>query len=363
MKKFISMMLVLTMAVMLVSCAKPEEGKKEEAKQEEKKDEGAKKEEAKQEEPANDGEVITLRLAHNQTSLDNPYQFGLVKFAEVLEEVSGGTMKGEVFPGTLGTNESELAMKLQTNSVDVVVASPGFMSATGVKEFDMLSLLYLFDSFDDWEKTIDGEFGNKMQDIITEKTNNDFKVIGYFSSGVRNFYGKKPINHPEDAAGLNIRLQSSPVQQEFWTECGANPISVGWQELYQALNTGTADAAENDMTNMSLKEHHKTPNGKYTSETNHDFTTRLLLMNGHTFDNFTEEQRGWLMEAAAAAVAEERAVTYKMLDESRERILADGGEINKVDLEEFKAIAIPIQDKYAEENGLTELLELARKSK
>ncbi len=307
-------------------------------------------------------ETVTLRVAHNQTSLDNPYQFGLQKFADELAELSGGTMVAEVYPGTLGTNESELAMKLTTDSVDMVVASPGFMSSTGVEEFDLLSLLYLFDSFDSWEKAIDGEFGDEMKELITEKTNNEFKVLGYYSSGVRNYYGKKPINVPEDAAGLNIRTQGSPVQQEFWMNAGANPISVGWQELYQALNTGTADAAENDHTNMMLKEHHKTPNGKYTSLTNHDYTTRLLLMNGNKFDTFTEEQKGWIEEAAAASVTEEREITYKMLDESREKILADGGEINEVDKQAFVELAIPIQDAYAEKNGLEDLLELARSS-
>jgi len=318
------------------------------------------KEEAKSTEAAAP-KPVTLRVAHNQTSLENPYQYGLNKFASELDRLSGGTMKAEVFPGTLGTNESELAMKLTTDSVDMVVASPGFMSGTGVKEFDLLSLLYIFDSFDNWETVIDGEFGDKMKDIITEKTNNDFKVVGYYSSGVRNFYGKRPIVEPTDAKGLNIRAQGSPVQQEFWKKTGANPISVGWQELYQALNTGTADAAENDHTNMMLKEHHKTPNGKYTSLTAHDYTTRLLLMNGRNFDKFTAEQQAWILEAAEASVAEERAVTYKMLDESKAKILADGGEINEVNLEAFKAIAIPIQDEYAKKNGLEDLLELTRK--
>lgn len=347
MKKLFSVLIVLMMVFSLAACGEtntdtPNPGSEGE----------------NNESPA---EVTTLRLAHNQTSLDNPYQFGMNKFAEELERLSGGSMVAEVFPGTLGTNESELAMKLTTDTVDVVVASPGFMSGTGVTEFDLLSLLYLFDSFEHWETTIDGEFGDTMKEIITDKTNNDFKVVGYYSSGVRNYYGKNPINVPEDSAGLNIRLQGSPVQQEFWKNAGANPISVGWAELYQALNTGTADAAENDHTNMMLQSHHTTPNGKYTSLTNHDYTTRLLLMNGHTFDKFTEEQQGWIQEAADASVAEEREVTYRMMDESKERILEEGGEINEVDLEKFKALAIPIQDKYAEENGLEDLLELTRK--
>lgn len=311
-------------------------------------------------ESASERGVITLRVAHNQTSLENPYQTGLIAFAEELESLSGGTMTAEVFPGTLGTNESELAMKLTTDSVDMVVASPAFMTATGVQEFEILSLLYLFDSFDHWEKSIDGEFGETMKRLITEKTNNDFKVVGYYSSGVRNFYGKKPIQVPSDAAGLNIRTQSSAVQQEFWKNAGANPISVGWQELYQALNTGTADAAENDHTNMMLKGHHKTPNGKYTSLTAHDYTTRLLLMNGHAFDEFTDEQKQWILSAAQVSVAAEREATYTMLDESKERILAEGGEINDVDTEAFKAAAVQIQDDFARRSGLEYLLEMTR---
>ena len=304
---------------------------------------------------------IKLRIAHNQTSLENPYHLGMQKFAQEVERLSNGSIVAEVYPGTLGTNESELAMKLTTNSVDMVVASPAFMSGTGVKEFDLLSLLYLFDSFENWEEVIDGDFGLKMRELITEKTNNEFMVLGYYSSGVRNYYGKKPIYKPEDAAGLNIRLQSSPVQQEFWQETGANPVSVGWQELYQALNTGTVDAAENDMTNLMLKDHHKTPNGKYISLTAHDYTTRLLLMNGRAFDKFSAEQQGWIVEAVRASVAEERAATYRMLEESRAKILADGGEINEVDRDAFRAIALSIQDKYAKEAGMTQLLEMTRK--
>ncbi|MDY2986549.1 MAG: TRAP transporter substrate-binding protein [Peptoniphilus sp.] len=344
MKKILNLAILLVVGILLVGC---NNAKTENKPQEEK--------------TASAQEVKKLRLAHNQTSLDNPYQFGLQKFAETLKEVSGGKMEAEVFAGTLGTNENELAMKLSTDSVDVVVASPGFMSSTGVKEFDLLSLLYLFDSFEDWESKIDGEFGNKMKDIITEKTNNEFKVIGYYSSGVRNYYGKKPITVPEDVKGLNIRLQQSPVQQEFWKNAGANPINVGWAELYQALNTGTADAAENDMTNMSQQEHHKTKNGKYTSTTEHDYTTRLLLMNGKNYDNFTEEEKEWINKAAEASVLEERTKTYEMLDLSKAKILEDGGEINEVDKEKFKAIAVPIQDKFIEDNNLQELIELIRK--
>ena len=88
---------------------------------------------------------------------------------------------------------------------------------------------------------------------------------------------------------MTIRTQSSQVQQDFFAACGAIPTSVAWGELYQALQQGVVDSAENDYTNFMLKEHHKTDNGKFVSETHHDYTTRLLLMDSSFYDKLSAE--------------------------------------------------------------------------
>ncbi|MBP1557864.1 MAG: TRAP transporter substrate-binding protein, partial [Oscillospiraceae bacterium] len=240
-----------------------------------------------------------------------------------------------------------------------------FMTAIGVPEVDMLSLLYLFDSFDHWEAAMDGEFGSTMRDIILDKTGNDFRIMGYWSAGVRDYYGKKPIKTVADVKGLTIRTQTSGVVSEFWTQCGAIPTNVAWGELYQALEQGVVDSAENDYTNFSLKEHHKTANGKYVCETHHDFTTRLFLMDGNFYNSLTDEQKGWIDEASAAATAEERRVTYSMMDSSKENVIAAGGvvtDFKDIDIEAFKAIAIPIQDKFAADNKMETYLDMVRKA-
>ena len=81
----------------------------------------------------------------NQTSLDNPYSYGMDKFKEVVEDVSGGKIAVTVHKGTLGENENELIEKLEMGAASMVVASPGFMTAIGVPEVDIFSLEYLFD--------------------------------------------------------------------------------------------------------------------------------------------------------------------------------------------------------------------------
>ncbi|MCI8270162.1 MAG: TRAP transporter substrate-binding protein [Lachnospiraceae bacterium] len=306
---------------------------------------------------------LNLIIASNQTSLDNPYSYGMDKFKEVLEDISGGKISVTVHKGTLGENENELIEKLEMGAASMVVASPGFMTAIGVPEVDIFSLNYLFDSFDHWEKCLDGEFGEKMKTTVSEKTGNNFRIMAYWSSSVRDYYGKKDITKPDDLKGMTIRTQSSQVQQEFWKACGAIPTSVAWGELYQALQQGVVDSAENDYTSFMLKEHHKTDNGKHIAETHHDYTTRLLLMNGHFYDGLTDEQKGWIDEAVEACTKEEREVVYRMFKESKEKVIADGAIVTNfedLDIDAFKALALPIQDKFAADNNMTAELEMIR---
>ncbi len=309
---------------------------------------------------------LELIIAHNQTSLENPYSYAAAKFKEVAESVSGGKIHVTVHNGTLGENENELIEKLDMNALQLCVASPGFMTAIGVPEVDLFSLPYLFDSFDHWEKCLDGEFGKALKDVVLKKTSNKYRIVGYWSSSVRDYYGKKPIKSAKDLAGMTIRTQTSPVQVAFWKATGAIPTNVAWGELYQALQQGVVDSAENDYTNFMLKEHHKTPNGHYVCETHHDYTTRLFLMNGDFYDKLTDEQKGWVDQACVAATKEDRDVTYRMFDESKKKVIADGAEVTNVedmDIASFKALATPIQDDFAKKNNLTSYIDMVRNAK
>lgn len=269
----------------------------------------------------------------------------------------------ECSDGTLSENETELVEMLDDGTAQMVVVSPGYMSAAGVSEINLISLLYLFDGFNHWEAAMDGEFGSTLADMIRERTGNRYRIMGYWSAGVRDYYGKVPIRTAADVQGLTIRTQISGVVSEYWTQLGAQPVDIGWGELYDALMADEVDSAENDYTNLMLKLHHTTPNGQYICETHHDYTTRLFIMNGDFYDSLTAEQRSWVDTAALAATLEERAVTYDMMDSSKAQCIADGAivtDYEDMDIDSFREAAIAIQDQYAQENGLTEYLEMIR---
>ncbi|MYL32016.1 DctP family TRAP transporter solute-binding subunit [Pontibacillus yanchengensis] len=306
---------------------------------------------------------LKIVAAHNQTSPENPYQIGMKEFKKVAEEESNGKVNVEVHAGTLGTSESELVEKLKLGAADVVLVSPGFMSKTGIDEIDLFALPYMFDSYDHWEKVVDGEIGDKMADIIKEKSNNDFKLLGYWTAGVRHYYGKKPLQSVSDLEGMKLRTQTSGAVAEYWKKTGAVPTSVAWGELYQALQQGVVDGAENAYPYFVQQNHHKTKNGKYITETGHDYTTRFLLINGKKFENFSKEQKDTIMKAAEAAVKKEREALYSQEEEYKKKAKEDGAEINEIDRQPFIELAKPLQDKVAEEVGLEDMLKKIRDMK
>src|SRR5690625_8009465 len=113
MKKFFLILLAAVTSLTLVSCSDVEnvaEGTKE--------------------------EPIKIIAAHNQTSSESPYQAGLLKFKEVAEEASDGRIEVEVHAGTIVTEEPELVQKLMVGAADVVLVSSGFLTLTGIPDFD-----------------------------------------------------------------------------------------------------------------------------------------------------------------------------------------------------------------------------------
>ncbi|GIP63879.1 C4-dicarboxylate ABC transporter [Virgibacillus pantothenticus] len=300
---------------------------------------------------------LKIIAAHNQTSPDTPYQTGMLKFKEVIEEESNGSMEVEVHAGTIGTEEAELVEKLQLGAADVVLVSPGFMTQTGIREVDLFSVPYLFRSYEHWLQVVDGDVGKEMAQIINDKSNNSFKLLGYWTAGVRHFYGKKPLESMDDLQGMSLRTQTSGVIGDFWEATGAIPSSISWGELYQGLQQGVVDSSENAYPFFVQQSHHTTENGKFITETAHDYTTRFLLINGEKFAMYSKEQQDIIMKAAKASVTAEREATNRQDREYKEKAMSEGALVNEINREPLINLAKPIQDAFAEEIGAQEMLQ------
>jgi tripartite ATP-independent transporter DctP family solute receptor len=295
---------------------------------------------------------ITLVAAHVEPTA-GAYQAGMEKFKEVVERESNGSIEVEIHPnGALGGNDDELVQKLQTGTVDLITVAPGFLSQA-VNEVGLFSAPYLFKDRDHWAKVLNGEVGQEMSDIIESKT--DFKVLGFWIRGVRSYFGSKPVETPEDLQGIKIRVQNSPAIIKTWESFGAQPASVAFNELYQALQTGVVDAGENDFTNIyQMKFYEVAPN---ISLTEHEFLTPAFLMSQQKFDQLTEEQQQAIEKAAIEATKAEVEIDRKLNEESLQKLKEHGTNINKLDKEPFIQKTEEVRNEIAKQLGLEEMIQ------
>ena len=291
-------------------------------------------------------------VAAHVSPVDSPYTPGFNTFKEIIVKETNGDVTVSIHPaGELGGNEDILVQKMHTGTVDVIITSPGFLAQT-VKEADLFSLLYLFKDPGHWARVLDGSPGRQMTAIIEDKT--DFKVLGYWSCGIRHYFGNKPVHKPEDLKDVKIRVHTSPIIRDTWITLGAQPTNVAFSELYQALQNKVVDAGENSSTYIyKMKFFEVSP---YISLTSHDIGVRFLLMNQKKFDKLTAAQKMIVEKAAYEATKVEREADYLSMIADMEILKKAGSKINKVDPDPFLKLTAPIRADAVKKLGLEGLL-------
>jgi hypothetical protein len=114
---------------------------------------------------------------------------------------------------------------------------------TIVDELNVFNLPLVFRDEAHMRKVIDGPIGTELIDKITAAPTSRLVGLGGMDGGTRNVYGKKAFKTPADLKGQKIRVMGNPIFVETMNAMGGNGISMGFNELYTALQTGVVDVA------------------------------------------------------------------------------------------------------------------------
>ena len=294
-----------------------------------------------------------LIAAHVSTE-EHSFHLGLEEFKKQVEEKSNGRIEVEIHAnGGLGGNEDELVQKMATGTVDIIIAAPSFM-AQSVKEADILSLPYLFSDVAHWERVMDGEPGQEMSRLAEEKSGL-FKVLGYFKDGVRNMYTIKPVEGLEDMKDLKFRIQNSPTQIAFWSELGVQPTFIAFNEIYQALQNGVIDGAENSFAQIAQQKHYEVC--KNITLTEHDVATRFFLISQAKYYQLPDDLKATIDEAAIEAVKAQRKVDLELDTKYMQEMKDAGVNFIAIDKEPLISMTDKVRVDAAKEMGLEAMLD------
>jgi len=293
----------------------------------------------------------TLILAHG---LDTKHSVHIAMefMAKRAFELSEGKLEIKLYPSQqLGTERQCLEL-LQIGSVDITKVSAAVMEGFA-PVYKVLSIPYIFTSREHQSAVLGGPVGKKIL-----ATGEEFWLRGlcFYDSGSRSFYTKnKPILRPEDLEGMKIRVMSSPTSIDMVKMFGGAATPISWGELYTALQGGVVDGAENNPPSFYLSHHYEVC--KYYSIDEHTSIPDVLLISTHTWDKMSEEERGWLSQAANESFVYQQKLWIESEKESLEAVREAGVQIFYPDKQPFREKVKPIIEKYKKDPVLREIIE------
>jgi tripartite ATP-independent transporter DctP family solute receptor len=289
---------------------------------------------------------VTLKLGHIADP-QNPYAQGAQKFADLVAEKSGGTIKVEVYPSSQLGNQRDLVEGLTLGTLDLTMTSTAVLGNfhPQVAVFD---LPFIFRDREHAFKALD-TVGMEIAKDLEEK---GMKVLAYYENGVRNMTNNiRPIRVPEDMKGLKIRVMEQPIYIAMMKALGANPTPMAFGELFTALQKGVIDGQENPAAHIYTKRFFEVQ--KYISLTEHTYSAEPLVVSMITWNKLTPEQQTIIQEAAKEACDWQRQLAIDLENGYWDKIRESGKSeiITDVDKEAFREATAPVWKDFEDQVG------------
>ncbi len=262
-----------------------------------------------------------------------------------LEAASNGRISVTMFPSMQLGGEKEMIEQAQVGALQLARVSVGALGPV-VDDLNVFNMPFVFRDGDHMEKVIDGEIGDELLAKITASEKTGLIGLCWMNAGTRNVYNsKKAIRSLDDLKGLKIRMMGNPLFVDTMNALGGNGIAMGFDQVYNAMQTGVVDGAENNFPSFIAQNHFQV--AKYISKTEHLIIPEILVFSKRTWGTLSKEDQALIAKAGREAQKEQRALWYKAEEESLAKMKAAGIEIiTFADKKAFQDAVKPVWDKY-----------------
>ncbi len=263
---------------------------------------------------------LTIRFSHilSETS---EWHYGAVRWKELVEERSDGDILIHLYTNASlsGNNQQTELDMVQGGSLGGSWESSILLSVVDPR-WTVWSLPWMFDDYAEAEQACVNEPGERMLELLREK-----RLVGlaYGFNGFRQITNsKRPIASLDDLSDLKIRVPSIKMYITLFRLWNADPSSMNFGELIQALREGTMDGQENPLHVIHSAGLYEVQ--KYLTIWDYSFDPIVLCLNADLWDGLTEEQQRILRESAQEAAKEQRQHVIER-EETHRRVLGQRG--------------------------------------
>jgi len=259
-----------------------------------------------------------------------------------LEKATNGRLTFQMFPAMQLGGEKEMIEQAQVGALQIARISTGPMGPV-VDELNVFNMPFVFRDEAHMRKVIDGPIGKDLLDKLTASSAR-LVALGWMDAGTRNVYAKKPVTKPADLKGMKIRMMGNPLFVDTMNAMGGNGISMGFGELYTALQTGVVDGAENNPPTIVAHKHYEI--AKVYSLTGHLIIPEIFVFSKVSWDKLSKADQTLMLKLGRETQLEQRSLWDKMTRESEDKLKASGVQFVNVDKKVFFDATQPVRDKY-----------------
>ena len=340
MKKFLALLLALTMALALVACGGDDTATED----------TSSGDTATEDTASGDSgfEEMTWKFACSATETSTWVQ-AAKKFGELVSEATGGAVTVEYYPA------DQLTAGVQADGIQAVMDGTTEMSmhsnliySAFDPRFNVVSLPFLFDSVEDADAKLDGEGGAALTAILEEF---NLHCLGIAENGFRHITNSKhAVESLADMQGLKMRVAGSQLLNRSYQLWGADYTNANWSEVFTALQTGTYDGQENPLPTADAASIQEVQS--YVTYWTGAYDCLFFCMNKDLYDSLSPELQAIVDDAGQQAVEYQREINRAEDEAILERWAEAGVEVTYLSeeaAEEFKAASAPVYEEFADE--------------
>lgn len=262
-----------------------------------------------------------------------------------LQAATNGRLSVQMYPSMQLGGEKESIEQAQVGALAMARVSVGALGPV-IDDLNVFNLPFLFRNTAHMEKVIDGPIGQELLQKVTDNPNAGLVGLCWMDAGARNMYDTKhPIDDIGDLKGLKVRVMGNPMFVDMMNALGGNGVAMGYDQVFNALQTGVVDGAENNPPSYVFDNHFQV--AKNYTLTEHLIVPEMLVFSRRIWDQLSKDDQALLKKLGAEAQQEERVLWKQYEQEAFDKMKAAGIKIVTIaDKKPFQDAVKPVWDKY-----------------
>jgi tripartite ATP-independent transporter DctP family solute receptor len=262
-----------------------------------------------------------------------------------LEKATNGRLSVQMYASMQLGGEKEAIEQAQVGAIQIARVSVGALGPV-IDDLNVFNMPYLFRSTAHMQKVIDGAIGQELMDKVTNNPKAGLVAISWMDAGARSLYDtKKAIKSIDDLKGMKFRVMGNPMFVDMMNALGGNGVSMGYDQVFSALQTGVVDGAENNPPSFVFDNHYQV--AKFLTLDEHLIVPEMVVFSRRTWDTLSKDDQALLIKFGREMQFEERALWVKYEKEALDKARAAGITITDIaDKKPFQDAVKPVWDKY-----------------